>query len=72
MTRDFALTLVNRHVRIVHGGPDYVQAHDPEGIVVEVTETQIFIRDPDRPQAEPRGWHLAAIARVVLLDVPLD
>ncbi len=72
MTREAAQTLIDRHVRIVHGGPDYVKQHYPEGVVVEVTETQLFMRNPERPHEEPRGWHLAPIAEVRLLDVPFD
>ena len=72
MTRENALALVDRHVRILHGGPGYVQLHDPEGVVVSVTDTQLFMKDPQHPQDEPRGWHLAPIGKVDLLDVTLD
>jgi hypothetical protein len=30
------------------------------------------MKDTQHPQDEPRGWHLAPIAKVHLLDVPLD
>lgn len=63
MTREDALNLVDRWVRIAHGGPHYVQLHDPEGVVVAVTDTQLFMKDPQRPDDEPRGWHLAPIAK---------
>ncbi len=72
MTREDAFNLVDRHVRILHAGPDYVQRHDPEGVVVNVTDTQLFMKDPRHPQDEPRGWHLAPIVKVDLLDVTLD
>lgn len=72
MTRDEALALIDRHVRIAHGGPVYVQHHDPEGVVVDVTDTQLFMKDPHRPQDAPRAWHLAPISEARLLDVPRD
>ena len=72
MTREYALTVLDRHVRIVHSGPGYVQPTDPEGVVVEVTDTQLFIRDPAHPDKEPRGWHLAPISDIILMDVPVD
>jgi hypothetical protein len=72
MTREDALTLVDRHVRILHAGPRYVQHHNPEGVVVDVTDTQLFMKDPQHPQDKPRGWHLAPIAKVHLLEVSLD
>ena len=52
MTRGEAQTLVNRYVRLVHAGPDYVQEHDLE-----------HITNPRKPQDEPRGWHLAPISK---------
>jgi len=71
MTREYALTVLDRHVRIVHSGPEYVRT-DPEGVVCDVTDTQIFLRDPLRPDDEPRGWHLAPISEIILMDVPID
>ncbi len=63
MTRGEAQTLVNRYVRLVHAGPDYVQEHDLEGVVVEVTDSQLYMTNPRKPQDEPRGWHLAPISK---------
>ena len=59
MTREDALTLVDRHVRILHGGPDYVQHHDPEGVVVDVTDTQLFMKDRSISRTSRAGgtWH---------------
>lgn len=70
MTREDALTLVDHHIGILHAGPDYVQRHRPEGVVVKVTDTQLFMKDLQHPGEEPRAWHLAPIARVQLLDIP--
>ena len=72
MTPGEAQAFVNRHVRLVHAGPEYVQKHDPEGVVVEVTESQLYMIDPRRPHDEPRGWHLAPIceARAIVDATP--
>jgi len=72
MTRADALTLIDRRVRLAHAGPAYVRQHDPEGVIVAVTDIQLFIKDPQRPYDEPRGLDLAPIAEARLLDVPLD
>ena len=61
MTRGKAQTFVNRYVRLVHAGPAYVQERDPEGVIVEVTESQLCLMNPSRPHEQPRSWHLAPI-----------
>ena len=60
MTREEEQTF-NRYVRLIHAGPEHVQAQELEGVVVEVTESQLYIMNPRRPHDEPRGWHLASI-----------
>lgn len=70
VTHENALRLVDRRVRIAHGGPRYVRHDDPEGLIVAVTDTLMFMQDPARPSAEPRAWELSLIAEAHCLDAP--